>query len=79
MEYWPHIVVDGTKYELTTASFCVDFGGRQIECEFIYYEDGTWKDLFNTYYFLDNSWDKGWPSDNTLTEVLDNIYREFNK
>jgi hypothetical protein len=74
IDYFPHKIESGMRYDVLAIHFCVDFGGRQSEVEFQIFCDGKKVgEISVSYYYLTNEWGKSsWSVDDKLTEWLRN-------
>ena len=77
LDYMPHIEHDGRTLELCDIGICMDFGGRQYDCEFQYRENGKFQTVRHSYYPLTNEWSNGMDTQNKLTVALYNLYAVF--
>lgn len=75
LPYMPHIEVQDKTFNLLEIHFCIDFGGRQVDC--IFQDTETGHQVENTYFYLSNEWKYDWPVDNKLTDSIRNIFDTF--
>lgn len=75
LNYMPHRTVDGVEQDLLSIHFCVDFGGRQVLCEFQKHSDGNV--TCDTYCYLTDEWSDGGPVDDRLTVCLRAMFAAF--
>ena len=72
----PHKIEDGHTLNLLSVNLCVDFGGRQAECEFQDSEHGG--TVHATYLYLSDKWSlEGWGTKDLLTLNLRRLFLDF--
>ena len=80
IDYLPYIEVNEVIYNLLGIGVCIDFGGRQFDCEFQEAEpneEGKRPVHRATYYPLSRKWENDWPTDNLLTSYLHGFMAAF--
>jgi hypothetical protein len=66
---WPQIEVGDRRLQLMSVNLCVDWGGRQAQCEF--QDAETFQTRSATYFYLESGWNSpDWPADAPLTRAI---------
>ena len=66
-------------FELLAIHFCIDWGGRQAQCEFQVKHGDHYDELSATYYALEGKWSKeNWPTDDDFTRQIRAMFPGLN-